>query len=57
MYMSQEWLSINSPQRDHDLTASLLTEICHEVEVKLRLQPVTGEQDPQTLKMELFLTF
>ena len=27
-----------------DLTASLLTEVCHEVEVEPHLQPVTGEQ-------------
>ena len=28
----------------HDLTASLLTEVCHEVDVEPHLQPITGEQ-------------
>ena len=27
-----------------DLTASLLTEVCHEVDVEPHLQPITGEQ-------------
>ena len=28
----------------HDLTASLLTKVCHEVDVEPHLQPITGEQ-------------
>jgi len=35
--MSQGWLS-------NDLTASLLTEVCHELDVEPHLQPITGEQ-------------
>ena len=37
----------------HDLTASLLTEVCHEVQVELTLQPLSGEYfDHTTLKTE-----
>ena len=37
----------------HDLTASLLTKVCHEVQVEPGLQPISGEQFQQaSLKTE-----
>ena len=35
---------VNCHNEIRDLTAGLLTEVCHEVEVEPHLQPVTGEK-------------
>ena len=31
----------------HDLIASLLSDVCHDIEVELKLQPLSGESLPQ----------